>query len=163
MNTRWISRWLTQLREKIFAWCLLSLFDWSWQKAYSRILFWLLTIKSVRFANCIQRESLSYGSKYMSIECSHACWSVSYMLWTFIAAEHARYVFFFFFEHNRTPNRKKMVTGVQVITASQAQNIGCRWQALFVLSITEAHTSRWWARAQSLTKRNPLTTHGVEA
>ena len=50
--------------------------------------------------------------------------------------------FKFFYEHNRTPNGKKPVTGVQVITASQAQSIRCRWQALFVLPITEAHTSR---------------------
>ena len=35
---------------------------------------------------------------------------------------------------------EKTVTGVQVITASQAQSIGCRRQALFVLPITEAHT-----------------------
>ena len=48
-----------------------------------------------------------------------------------------------FLEHNCTPSGKKAVTGVQVITASQAQSIGCRWQALFVLPITEAHTSRW--------------------
>ena len=41
---------------------------------------------------------------------------------------------------NRTPSGKKSVTGVQVITASQAQSIGCRRQALFVLPITEAHT-----------------------
>ena len=40
-------------------------------------------------------------------------------------------VFFFcvfFFEHNRDPWGKKTVTGVQVITASQAQSIRCRWQ-----------------------------------
>ena len=37
---------------------------------------------------------------------------------------------FFFFEHNCTPSGKKMVTGVQVITASQVQSIGCRWQAI---------------------------------
>ena len=43
----------------------------------------------------------------------------------------------FFFEHNRTQSGKKMVTRVQVITASQVQSIGCRWQALFVLPITE--------------------------
>ena len=52
------------------------------------------------------------------------------------------FVLFCFFEHhNHTPSGKKSVTGVQVITASQAQSIGCRWQALFVLPITEAHTS----------------------
>ena len=72
-------------------------------------------------------------------------------------------VIFYLFVHYHTPSGKKMVTGVQVITAPQAQSIRCRWQALFVLPITEAHTSRWWARAQSLTKRNPLTTLGVEA
>ena len=32
-----------------------------------------------------------------------------------------------FSEHNRTPSGKKTVTGVQVITASQVQNIECRW------------------------------------
>ena len=50
----------------------------------------------------------------------------------------ADYVFFFkFFEHNHTPSGKKMVTRVQVITASQVQTIGCRWQALFFLPIKE--------------------------
>ena len=34
-----------------------------------------------------------------------------------------------FFPHNHTPSGNKMVTGVQVITASQAQSI-CRWQAI---------------------------------
>jgi len=34
------------------------------------------------------------------------------------------------FEHNHTPSGKKMVTGVQVITASQVQSIGCRWKAI---------------------------------
>ena len=47
---------------------------------------------------------------------------------------------YIFTEHNRTPSGKKTVTGVQVITASQAQSIGCRRQALFILPITEAHT-----------------------
>ena len=37
-----------------------------------------------------------------------------------------RLLFFFFFEHNCTPSGKKTLTGVQVITASQAQSIGCR-------------------------------------
>ena len=48
------------------------------------------------------------------------------------------------FKHNHTPSGKKTVTGVQVITASQAQSIRCRWQALFVLPITEAHTVPGW-------------------
>ena len=55
---------------------------------------------------------------------------------------------YFIFEHNCTPSGRKTVTGVQVITASQVQSIGCRSQALFVLPITEhkadpleAHTS----------------------
>ena len=34
----------------------------------------------------------------------------------------SEFFFFFFFEHNRTPSGKKAVTGVQVITASQAQS-----------------------------------------
>ena len=55
-----------------------------------------------------------------------------------------------------------------MITASQAQSIGCRRQALFVLPITEAHTGGElvWSGSETsgeLTKRNPLTTHGVEA
>ena len=46
---------------------------------------------------------------------------------------------FFLASYNRTPSGKKMVTGVQVISASQVQSIGCRRQTLFVLPITE-HT-----------------------
>ena len=38
--------------------------------------------------------------------------------------------FFFYFKHNRTLNRKKTVTGVQVMTTSQVQTIGCNWQAI---------------------------------
>ena len=52
-------------------------------------------------------------------------------------------LFLFIYEHNRTPSGKKSVTGMLVITASQVQSVRCRWQALFVLPITEAHTSRW--------------------
>ena len=37
---------------------------------------------------------------------------------------------FFFFEHNRTLSGKEMMTGVQVVTTSQVQSIGCRWQAI---------------------------------
>ena len=37
---------------------------------------------------------------------------------------------YFFNEHNHTPSGKKMVTGVQVVTAYQVQFIGCRWQAI---------------------------------
>ena len=37
--------------------------------------------------------------------------------------------FFFFIKPNRTPIGKIVVTGVQVVTASQVQSIGCRWQA----------------------------------
>ena len=47
------------------------------------------------------------------------------------------FVCLFFPEHNHIPSGKKMMTGVQVITASQVQSIGCRWQAHFVLSTTE--------------------------
>ena len=36
----------------------------------------------------------------------------------------------FFSEHNCTPSGKKMVTGLQVVTASQVQIIECRWQAI---------------------------------
>jgi len=64
------------------------------------------------------------------------------------------FLFFFFLlvcYRKCTPSGKKTVTGVQVISASQVQSIWCRWQALFVLPVTEAHTSRWWARALSLT------------
>ena len=36
------------------------------------------------------------------------------------------------------PSGKKMVTEVQVVTASQVQNIGCKWQAIsIVLPITD--------------------------
>ena len=52
------------------------------------------------------------------------------------------YVFYCYL-YNHTPSGKETVTGVQVITASQVQSIRCRWQALFVLPITEAQTSRW--------------------
>ena len=38
--------------------------------------------------------------------------------------------FFFFFEHNPTTSGKKTVAGVQVVTASKVQSIGCRWQAI---------------------------------
>ena len=34
------------------------------------------------------------------------------------------------YEHNCTTSRKKMVTGVQVVTASEVQSIRCRWQAI---------------------------------
>ena len=54
--------------------------------------------------------------------------------------------FFFSFEPNRTPNKKKTVTGVQVVTTSQVQSIGCRWQAI---------------RAQTLTKRKVMGMKGV--
>ena len=33
-------------------------------------------------------------------------------------------------EHYRTPSGKKMVTRVQVVTATQVQTIGCRLQAI---------------------------------
>ena len=36
----------------------------------------------------------------------------------------------FFPEHSHTPSGKKTVTGVQVVTASQVQSSGCRWQAI---------------------------------
>ena len=51
---------------------------------------------------------------------------------------HAFFFVFFFSEPNCTPSGKRMVTGVQVVTASQVQRIGYRWQAI---------------RAQTLTKR----------
>ena len=35
-----------------------------------------------------------------------------------------------FSKPNRTPSGKKTVTGVQRLTASQVQNIGCRWPAI---------------------------------
>ena len=35
-----------------------------------------------------------------------------------------------FYEHYRTPCGKKMVTRVQVVTASQVQTNGCRWLAI---------------------------------
>ena len=38
------------------------------------------------------------------------------------------FFFFFFFERHHTPSGKKLVTGVQVVTASQVQSIKCRWQ-----------------------------------
>ena len=46
------------------------------------------------------------------------------------------FFFFFFFcfvfyKHNHTPNGKKMVTGMQVVTTSQVQIIGCRSKAIF--------------------------------
>ena len=45
--------------------------------------------------------------------------------------------FYFLNEHNHTPSgKKKTVSGVQVITASQVQSIGWGWQALFILLIT---------------------------
>ena len=40
------------------------------------------------------------------------------------------------FEHSCTPSGKKMVTGVQVVTASQVQSIRCRWQAMCVVRST---------------------------
>ena len=55
---------------------------------------------------------------------------------------------FFVFEHKRTPSGKKRMTGVQAVTASEVQSIGCRWWlGHFVLRTTgdpiEAHTSKW--------------------
>ena len=38
--------------------------------------------------------------------------------------------FYYIFEHNRTPSGNNTVTGVQVLSASQVQSIGCRWQAI---------------------------------
>ena len=34
------------------------------------------------------------------------------------------------YEHNCTTSRKKTVTGLQVVTASEVQSIRCRWQAI---------------------------------
>ena len=48
---------------------------------------------------------------------------------------------YYYYEHNRTPSGKKRVTGVQVVTASEVQSIGYRWQAM---------------RAQTLTKRKAM-------
>ena len=36
----------------------------------------------------------------------------------------------FSFEHNHTPSRKKTVTGMQVVTTSQVQIMGCRSKAI---------------------------------
>ena len=77
---------------------------------------------------------------------------------------------FFLFEHSRTQSEKKSVTGVQVVTVSQVQNIECRWQAILScpwetfqqITHFQVHDEQA-ARAQTLTKRNPLTTHSVEA
>ena len=57
-----------------------------------------------------------------------------------------------FFEHNHTPSGKKMVTRVQVITASQVQSIGCRWQAIFVLPITALSRSTRGTHFQVMSK-----------
>ena len=61
---------------------------------------------------------------------------------------HFSYFIILSFEHNHTPSEKKiiMVTGVEVVTASQVQNIGCRWQAI---------------RAQTLTKTKAMGMKGV--
>ena len=53
------------------------------------------------------------------------------------------------FMPNCTPSGKKMVTGVQVVTASQVQIIGCRWQDV-LLSFGTNNTP--YIRAQNLTK-----------
>ena len=45
--------------------------------------------------------------------------------------------FFFSSITMHTQIGKKTVTGMQVITTSQVQSIGCRWQALFILPKTE--------------------------
>ena len=37
---------------------------------------------------------------------------------------------FLFFKHNHTPSGKKTVTGMQVVTTSQVQIIGCRSKAI---------------------------------
>ena len=39
-------------------------------------------------------------------------------------------------KHNHAPNGKKMVIGVQLVTASQVQVIGCRWQVLMCVAVT---------------------------
>jgi len=55
---------------------------------------------------------------------------------SFVRGKPAIFIFFtylfiyFLFELNHTPNGKKTVTGVQVITASEMQSIGCRWQVI---------------------------------
>ena len=40
------------------------------------------------------------------------------------------FVFLGSFEHNCIPSGKKMVIGVQMVTVSHMQIIGCRWQAI---------------------------------
>ena len=40
------------------------------------------------------------------------------------------FFFFRFFEPNRTPSGKNMMTEVQVVIASKVQSIGCRWQVI---------------------------------
>ena len=55
--------------------------------------------------------------------------------------EHLVLLLLLFFEHNRAQSGKKMVTGMQEITASQVRSIRCRWQANFVLPITSRSTS----------------------
>ena len=62
------------------------------------------------------------------------------------------FFFFFLFEHNCSPSGKKTVTGVQVITASQVQSIGCRWQALLILPITALSRSTRGTHFQVMSK-----------
>ena len=53
----------------------------------------------------------------------------------------------FYYDPNRTPSGKKMVTGVQVVNASQVQSIGCKWKAI---------------RTQTLTKRKAMGTNNIQ-
>ena len=81
---------------------------------------------------------------------------------TFNEVENLFSVFFFFFFFPpflsiTAQSGKKTVTGVQVVTASQVQSIGCRWQAIHpahnrLLSRstrgTHFQVAAWWASSK---------------
>ena len=50
----------------------------------------------------------------------------------------------YLFPHNHIPSGKKMVTGLQLVTASQVQFIGCRW-IVFVQGSRAASVENVWA------------------
>ena len=136
---------------------------WQWHSTHaSGIILSLCELQTGHSNQCAKNQILMHtinnrmdGSRFSSQGCCLAeVWKdvgigvCQYVGLCFHAHPYLVYMFFgmpsqhlltlmFLFEHNHTPSGKKTVTGMQVITASQVKSIGCRWQALFILPITE--------------------------